>query len=738
MKKYLNITDTVLLKKLEYFIYEYVTPADSNFEDVMGYAVEDYHKNRANIKLLTEKFSDYKFNDVVTENELEKIIDSFIFFLKTNSFDTTVYLNNLLDMLSSLDSSKKDYHCVKRLAGILSAIYLAYFFDDLDKVSKSAGKKMAIIKDIFKQHSYYCNEDDKDFLTKIFIFKRKYSYQIILLSSYLEKDQNNKYTDSSINIMVKKFFELCNQSDEIGIIELYDRGKKLFQVINEPAVLRSLEIEKANILFKIEKYSEAELLLEKYIKEVNDENRVYDLYNIALCYRAKALHKERNDFERQNYINKALKFISSAENFCRDEIKLLKQFIVLEKAFLLFEIGDSEQAFVCVKQVLLAIKDENMNYQQFRENSYTRIIRDDFFTCFWILMKYMCLHEDDRQLVIKLISFINHVSFDVRNKKWPNYYRIVEHTMMFIKTDVLARIHLNVRCNLLKLLFYAMEIKNEVKIYDVARYNFLYYTKIQNLKLLLEDEANEKCKYRLPMFHIYHMNDPQEGKIFEEFLKNKKVPEQRKKYYENYVFLKSFFCYEKTDNQSWIKEFLPMWVQYANDAEGCCVILNSRTFKNCDLQKIIYLNDEGKCDNEQINLFLDEFKRTYHELHDICNNINCKQNKEYIIKIKSLMSYIVSQISYLFKHEAYKHENEVRILVSRMKDELDDVRIISGDVPETYIYNEVQTYIDEVILGPKIKNPEDYVPFIHKQGNKMWKDENNKQIRVTQSTIQYR
>ena len=66
------------------------------------------------------------------------------------------------------------------------------------------------------------------------------------------------------------------------------------------------------------------------------------------------------------------------------------------------------------------------------------------------------------------------------------------------------------------------------------------------------------------------------------------------------------------------------------------------------------------------------------------------------------------------------------------------MKVISGSIPKIYIYNDSKTYINEVILGAKIENPEDYVSFIYKQGNKMWKDDKQSQIKVTQSTIQYR
>ena len=92
----------------------------------------------------------------------------------------------------------------------------------------------------------------------------------------------------------------------------------------------------------------------------------------------------------------------------------------------------------------------------------------------------------------------------------------------------------------------------------------------------------------------------------------------------------------------------------------------------------------------------------------------------------------------MFKDQSYKHENEVRLIVSKANNDFDDINVIGGSVPKIFLYNDCQTYIKEIILGTKIENPENYVPFIYKQGKKMWKDYEPTQIKVTKSAIQYK
>ena len=140
-------------------------------------------------------------------------------------------------------------------------------------------------------------------------------------------------------------------------------------------------------------------------------------------------------------------------------------------------------------------------------------------------------------------------------------------------------------------------------------------------------------------------------------------------------------------------------------------------------------------------MFLDQFRTVYQDLVRFCNREirpDSDAGVECVHEIENLTKYIVSQISYLFKNESYKHENEVRLIINRTSSELDDVKVIPGKIPKVYIYNDKQTYIREVILGSKIDNPEDYVSFIYKQGSKMWKGDKKTEIKVTQSAIQYR
>jgi hypothetical protein len=244
------------------------------------------------------------------------------------------------------------------------------------------------------------------------------------------------------------------------------------------------------------------------------------------------------------------------------------------------------------------------------------------------------------------------------------------------------------------------------------------------------------------------MNDPQEGTILTKILEKRsnkniigKYNCNANSYIENNVYLKSFFCYDINADDKDEFEFLPMWVQYGNDAKGCCVLLNRLTFKDGDLRRIIYIDNEGISDDESINI--KEFINNYVNILEICTKNEQELTKienNVLDRINDLLAYIISLISYLFKHETYKHEKEARILETKQRNDLSNVKYTPSHPSKLYVYNKTKTYIDKVIFGSKMDNPEDNVPIIHYYGGKMWKDREDvrKQIEIVKSAIQYR
>ena len=746
-RKCFHINDE-LTEKLEYFIYDYSGLEYHNLEIL----VNDLTGNKADKSRLETRDAVYRLRKILAyncpecvpeEDGLAQAVDLFLLFLRTSDVEASLSLEPLLDTVWKTGGPGREWNCVRRLTGVLASVYLLYFLSKSRIFAREQAEED--MSTVFRQNIPFYTEEDRRFLTRIFMVEKRFDCLLDFLRSDLKPSWDKEgYTAVSEDIMAREFFRILHKIKVSGsnqdAMTFYEKSEPLFRNLSQEEIKKYWEKGKAGILFDLGKYEEAKDIQDKYIDKFGESKNVSDLYNGAIYYAWAADYKEKEDPDWEIYIEKAYGYIQQAEQFIlgsnlsgKPEYQEFLYHIILEKAFLLSEKNEYEKAYECFEQAFSRADQET------RKNS-------NFSTHMWILMKYMCSHPDKTEVVTDWIERL-YQDYPYQIREYKMILDFV-HSSQYLRVN--EKIYQKIYESLILLLFHALEIRHETKVRDISRYDILYYTKIEHLRLLLEDEE-EKCNYRLPMFHVYHMNDPQEGKILRGLLDKEKfvvsgngeTEEIRSRFEENYVFLKSFFCYHKGNRKNGVKEFLPMWVQYGDDARGCCVILDNKSFENSNLRRIVYLTDNGECDarDRKIQMFLDQFRTVYQDLVRFCTREirpDSDAGVECVHEIENLTKYIVSQISYLFKNESYKHENEVRLIINRTSSELDDVKVIPGKIPKVYIYNDKQTYIREVILGSKIDNPEDYVSFIYKQGSKMWKGDKKTEIKVTQSAIQYR
>lgn len=737
MKCCLNIADKNLLAKLEYFIYDFAGVEYNNLERMLNYSVGNRAdsarlKRPEDVYLLRRMLSCQGEGKELREEELERAADWFLLLLRTCNMEASLCLEPLMD---TVWKSGRGWECIDRLSGVLSAVYLLYFCQE----ARLSGRKEAEenMKAVFKKNIPCYTPEDRRFLAQLFLSEKRFDCIVDLLGADLEAARGKKSrTDDAEDAMWKEFYTLLRRlktgKGYREALVLFQESRQLFDR-TRPEVKGWWEKERAGILFRLGQYEEAKNILDRYVEQPEGGANVYDLYDDAVNYAWAANYKEKDDPEWKAYIQKSYDLTLQAEKLIlqSDMLEFMHYDVIFEKEFLLSEMGEYDEAYQCFVYAFYNGDDDTK-------------AKSNFNTHLWILMKYMCLKPQRRQ---EILGWIDSIYSHYDPAKLDKYRPIAEfvNTSEYLKEN--RELWEEIYGGLMELLFHAMEIRHETKIRDISQYDFLYYTSGAHLRLLLEDESQDGCHYRLPVFHASHMNDPQEGKMLQDILErsgagfreNGKEPDHREIFQENYVFLKAFFCYRKEKGRTRVKEFLPMWVQYGEDAGGCCVVLNNKTFGKTNLRKVVYLSDEGKCDDRNIQGFLDGFLHTYGQLSRLCGTIDRKsrQGEECAVRTEALMKMIVSQISYLFKHDSYKHENEVRLIINRTADNLEDVQVAKGKVPKIYLYNDKQSYIDEIILGAKMENPEDYVPFIHRQGKKMWSGTEN-QIRVTRSTIQYR
>lgn len=276
------------------------------------------------------------------------------------------------------------------------------------------------------------------------------------------------------------------------------------------------------------------------------------------------------------------------------------------------------------------------------------------------------------------------------------------------KDEKLALIELIFKCDDLMHLFIVKE--NE-------KGKFVHYTKAKNLKFLLKkekdlkkDEEGNLIFPKMRLNNAVYMNDPEEGKIFNNLYINDNIKNIINSHNENYTYL-TCFCPKKE------KDELPMWVHYADSGSGIGIVFNEKFFENTNLYRVQYL------DAKNFNVAkISELK----EIIDILSEDIFKYNKKTIFL--ELTNIILNYISYLFKDKAYSYEKEVRIIKLR---DYDNAKINEDfDVPRLYIDFEKRidvNMIDEIIVGPK-GNYEEIYAYAKYLGIK----------KITKSNIKYR
>lgn len=719
-EKYLRTDDNKLIEKLKSFIDKYSRCSEKRIETVIE---------------IRNKVFGYRQIEI-DSNELLICINNYLDLLIHKDYEATLCLDGLLDILIMNGTKIKNEPCFKCLISILSAIYITHFCDENESKSIFLNTCINNINDIFPKYkghfrSLFFQNNEYECLIRLFVYSNikyyKHEEKIIEESEIKAvtefKDLLKRFYNAKKYNEAEIFFNKC--------VSICFKNTENTEVINSIATL------KLDLLIKLGRLDEA-IKMEYVITQHPDiEFKVIMMYNFAVIYSHKAELNELDDPEHEKNLNKAMEFIQKARALADVNRIEWKNLIVLQESFLWAELENYERAY------------ENF-VNVFNPCDTTPISKSNVNNLLWVLLKYLKQFPEKYQNINYYLKHINDTFSDIELKE---YAPVLDFVFNDIYIRVNLELHNKVSVLLLCLLISALEIVHLAKIRDTSKFYIQYYTRIEHLKLLLEDELEHETNYRLPMFHSCHMNDPEEGKILRNYLLGNISRKDREKlgyldsntsYDENYVFLKSFFYHSK-QNSHFSKEFLPMWVQYGNDAKGACIILNEKTFNKAKLRKVMYLNSEGKCENDitnKINELLSDCKKAFVKIVHICNNeinLDSIEAKRGMKKILELTEYIISIISFLFKDASYKHENEARLIITKTNYNLDKVRTIGGDIPKLFLYSDFQTYIDEIILGAKIDIPENHVPFIHKHGRKMWKNENGKeQIVVSKSSIQYR
>lgn len=266
-------------------------------------------------------------------------------------------------------------------------------------------------------------------------------------------------------------------------------------------------------------------------------------------------------------------------------------------------------------------------------------------------------------------------------------------------------------------------------------------------------QAEKEAKNCFTMMHAHYMNDPNEGltllkELSEEInsqedkpnLVFRKLPPTvfREQLYDGqFVFLKSFTN---------VIDQLNMWSMYASDrtegsdSNGCCICIAPETFElmiidpldtnplvqqtntqnDFHLYKVVYVDNGHIVGDDPL---LNEYYQRLKELFVLLNNMLCTHKLKNPLDmdiLHSLLQQALAPIMFLFKDSSYRAEQELRIVVTHRKEELDKISKTSQHPPKLFINPYNQVYVEQLILGPKTENPDHWIPYLQYELTKMW------------------
>jgi|GEM_PF-3322081 len=212
------------------------------------------------------------------------------------------------------------------------------------------------------------------------------------------------------------------------------------------------------------------------------------------------------------------------------------------------------------------------------------------------------------------------------------------------------------------------------------------YTSLASLYTMLTQ--SNRASFGLPpeitlhMSNVAYLNDPDEGHFYQSKLIDllpKQFSYEGSNIHTDDTYIVCFA--EKGD------ELLPMWVQYANQAQGCRIEFNGSDIKVTELQ---YVKDT--------------------ELPEVMNKlIEIIKDSSSNTALKTYATDKLHEIQYYYKSANYQHENEVRYTTTMpVKQALvDEGSSDNGTkIPRLYCNIPIPLKIKSVTLGPKCPDSE--------------------------------
>ena len=236
----------------------------------------------------------------------------------------------------------------------------------------------------------------------------------------------------------------------------------------------------------------------------------------------------------------------------------------------------------------------------------------------------------------------------------------------------------------------------------------IHYTSLDTLISILQRSAKKQTAY-LRMYDSFHLNDPEEGKLFMRCLSQTKSSVSLPQEVNSHAYIASFI--EPNDNKPVRDENnLQYWLAYGDHAKGCSIRFPVRHDR---FSRVLY----GK-ENVVRTLKNIEWKPIYDFMNEITRDLDHASQIKTHEKISETISKNFARLRFLYKVQPYDYEKECRLVIPSIDvaDELVHFERVTSTALECAVRHYIESedlLIDRVLvtgsfitLGPLVTRPD--------------------------------
>ena len=245
----------------------------------------------------------------------------------------------------------------------------------------------------------------------------------------------------------------------------------------------------------------------------------------------------------------------------------------------------------------------------------------------------------------------------------------------------------------------------------------IHYTSLDMLVSVLSDKVEGKDAF-IRMGDSFHLNDPEEGQYLARRIEETYGHGWFEENKDLHAYIASFIIPDdKKDQELRDEDDLRYWRSYGNEGKGCSIRFPVR---DIPFRRVLYGQEEVTCALETLDL-----TSIWNALHPLTTYRNEKVSSTATDILSERIRKNITRILYLYKDDAYKYEQECRMVKSALEVGEGDIRFkpldnVSSPHSIRHYYQDRALSIDNILvtrslitIGPLVPRPHNVMYYIN-------------------------